>query len=89
MKHVLSIVLTIINGILSGTRFMLSDLNFLYLIGLYFNINPLTAVASLGTKFLKPHCYSGIGPFLKPINYFDYKKVKLLFSEERKKYEIC
>ena len=89
MKHVLSIILTIIDGILSGMRFMRSDLNFLYLIGLYFNINPLTAVAPLGTKFLKPYCYSGIDPFLKPINYFNHKKVKLLFSEERKKYEIC
>ena len=44
--------------------------------------NPLTAVGTFGTKFLKPHYYFGIGPFLNPINYFDYKKVKLFFSEE-------
>ena len=43
---------------------------------------PLTAVVPLGTKFLKPYCYSGISPFLNPINYFDYKRVKLFFSEE-------
>ena len=44
--------------------------------------NPLTAVGTLGTKFSKPHYYFGIGPFLNPINYFGYKKVKLVFSEE-------
>ena len=49
-------------------------------IKLYFN--PLTAIGTLGTKFSKPHYCFGIGSFLNPINYFDYKKGKLLFSEE-------
>ena len=44
--------------------------------------NPLTAVDPLGTMFSKPHYYFGIGPFFNPVNYFDYKKVKLFFSEE-------
>ena len=44
--------------------------------------NPLTAVGTLGTKFSKPHYYSGIGPFLNPIDYFDYRNVKLFFSED-------
>ena len=47
-----------------------------------FPINPLTAVGTLGTKFSKPHYYSGIGPFLNPIDYFDYRKVRLFFSED-------
>ena len=51
-------------------------------ISAYKLLNLLTAVGTLGTKFSKPHYYFGIGPFLNPINYFDYKKVKLFFSEE-------
>ena len=42
----------------------------------------VTGVGTLGTMFSKPYYYFGIGPFLNPINYFDYKKVKLYFSEE-------
>ena len=46
---------------------------------LLFLINPLTVI---GTKFSKPHYYFGIGPFLNPINYFDYKKVKLFLVKK-------
>ena len=48
----------------------------------YARFDPITAVAPLGTKFLKPHYYPGIGAFFNPINYFDYKKVKIFFSEK-------